>query len=1071
MTAISGDRVRNLLRRGELRELFVNELGWDYASTSIKVEISGESYVLSSIAEKRGVIAFACVVNNVPSYQTRLKIEQEVRKRVHEHLIVFVNEHTGIQIWQWVRREAGKPRASREHHYHVAQPGDSLIAKLERISFSLDEEDRIALTDVTHRTRAAFDLESVTRRFYDRFQEEHKVFLSFVKGFASHADAEWYASLMLNRLMFVYFIQKRGFIDNNRDYLQNRLEMVRAKHGADNFHSFYRLFLLRLFHDGLGKPRHERDAELQALIGAVPYLNGGLFEPHELESTNSIDIADEGFERLFAFFDSYSWHLDDRPLHQDNEINPDVLGYIFEQYINEKEELGAYYTKEDVTGYIAEHSIALALLARLDGIAAVNVACQVLISAPERYVAGAHDDSAKGTFAQIRKSAEGVMATSDTVRRSQHWKDAVAVGVDLGTFLEDVLHEASPHELWHFWSALSSLAVLDPTCGSGAFLFAAIRELQPLYEACVARMRTLVAGVELDDGIRQLFHTVTDDVASHTNTSFFIVKRIAIANLYGVDIMQEAVEICKLRLFLHLASTLETASELEPLPDLDFNVKCGNTLVGFASRDELEAAIGTELDISQDHESLLKSCEELARAHRGYREFQERNTDEVAKEQKKALKEMMLSVRSAFNGYLMRRLSGMDSRNQQEWIIQNRPFHWIADFHEITEAGGFDVVIGNPPYSDVPGWIDRQYLLQHYFTALDRWSRDEDVYTFVVERSLQLLRPGGSFGMILPLSTSFSTKRSYVLLRERLRDERATWYFSHFDRIPSALFGNDVRTRNTIAICSTLSVDDSQSNPAIYVTELNRWTAEERSQLFNRLRYSSISGLPAAGIPKLGSQVQADTLARLWRSSDTLSVDLTGSISFASLQSLAPDFPERCIFVGGTAYGWFPVWREVPPTTDVRGRPSLPARTACYRFRSDSEADAAFALLASSLGYWWWAVASDGFNLKRWLIERFPVSLKSLSAETRESLSGAGADLRRELRNHYVYKENRGKIGNWYLPACDVEVAAIDSILADGHWLSGINFLMTFDCSTRDLLRLAGRPTVSRLTEKGPGAR
>jgi hypothetical protein len=144
---------------------------------------------------------------------------------------------------------------------------------------------------------------------------------------------------------------------------------------------------------------------------------------------------------------------------------------------------------------------------------------------------------------------------------------------------------------------------------------------------------------------------------------------------------------------------------------------------------------------------------------------------------------------------------------------------------------------------------------------------------------------------------------------------------------------------------------------------------------------------------------------------------------------MAPRFPEHAVFVGGTAYNWFPVWREIPPTSDMAGRPSLPARTIAFVSQSDYEADLVFALLGSSLGYWWWAVASDGFNLKKWLIERFPLSPLLLSEEAKAELSALGAVLREELRKHYVYKENRGRIGNWFLPACWREIRAIDDAL------------------------------------------
>ena len=179
-----------------------------------------------------------------------------------------------------------------------------------------------------------------------------------MKGITDAADREWYASVMLNRLMFVYFIQRKGFLDGDPDYLRNRLNHMREEQGKDKFYSFYRYFLLRLFHEGLGG--RDRTPELEKLLGRIPYLNGGLFDVHELEQPErygkEIQIPDKAFERIFDYFDQYQWHLDERPLRDDNEINPDVLGYIFEKYINQKQ-MGAYYTKEDITEYISKNTV------------------------------------------------------------------------------------------------------------------------------------------------------------------------------------------------------------------------------------------------------------------------------------------------------------------------------------------------------------------------------------------------------------------------------------------------------------------------------------------------------------------------------------------------------------------------------------------------------------------------------------------------------------------------------------------------------------------------------------------
>ena len=296
----------------------------------------------------------------IPDHATRRKIEKQVTKSGYEHLIIFVDEAKTTQIWQWVARQPGQPARYREHHYYPGhQSGDALIQKLSQIYIPLNEEEALDLTGATHRLRDAFDRDRVTKKFYDRFKAEHTAFLAFIKGITDQADKEWYASLMLNRLMFIYFIQRKGFLDGEVNYLRDRLRKVQLQHGRGKFLTFYRYFLIVLFHEGFDKAPRERvlDADLTALLGAVPYLNGGLFDVHELEERNpKLDIPDEAFERLFAFFDEWDWHLDSRPLRNDSEINPDVLGYIFEKYINQKQ-MGAYYTKEDITEYIGKSTI------------------------------------------------------------------------------------------------------------------------------------------------------------------------------------------------------------------------------------------------------------------------------------------------------------------------------------------------------------------------------------------------------------------------------------------------------------------------------------------------------------------------------------------------------------------------------------------------------------------------------------------------------------------------------------------------------------------------------------------
>lgn len=125
------------------------------------------------------------------------KIEREVTKHAYEHFIIYVDAAKQRQVWQWVKREQGKPLAPRLNRYYKGQSGELLAQKLEALAVRIDEEDKLHMAEVAGRVAKAFDVERVTKKFYDRFKLEHSTFLNFIQGIDSQADREWYASLML----------------------------------------------------------------------------------------------------------------------------------------------------------------------------------------------------------------------------------------------------------------------------------------------------------------------------------------------------------------------------------------------------------------------------------------------------------------------------------------------------------------------------------------------------------------------------------------------------------------------------------------------------------------------------------------------------------------------------------------------------------------------------------------------------------------------------------------------------------------------------------------------------------
>ena len=165
----SHQQIRNYLRESEFEDLFIDELRWDRHKQTLPITVGDTEYTLTAIAQKRGMVVYECPENpaegHIPDYATRRKIQKQVAKSSHENFIIYTNADKSTQIWQWVKRQQGKPDACREHRYDHGQFGDSLIQKLQTIAFSLDEEEELTLFGVTDVSELPFTLNESPKSF------------------------------------------------------------------------------------------------------------------------------------------------------------------------------------------------------------------------------------------------------------------------------------------------------------------------------------------------------------------------------------------------------------------------------------------------------------------------------------------------------------------------------------------------------------------------------------------------------------------------------------------------------------------------------------------------------------------------------------------------------------------------------------------------------------------------------------------------------------------------------------------------------------------------------------------
>ena len=908
--------------------------------------------------------------------------------------------------------------------------------------------------------QSAIDIEKTTKRFYDRYSFELACFADCIEGISTDDDRLRYASLTLNRLMFVYFLQAQGFLDNNLDYL--RCQLQRFDHGRQGRTKidFYRSFLLHLFHEGLGQSQAERTPELVNLLGDVPFLNGGLFDIHDLERDNpTISIAANAFKQVFDFFDNYQWIMEESPSRGENEITPVILGHIFEKYVNQKQ-MGAYYTDDDVTGFIARNTVIPAIFD------ATKEQCPQLFEEdsdvwkwlrenPDRYIFPSVGHgliwdvrSNDGSY-QIEEQRElpkyieaglndmswqsewDKAAPKDFALPTETWREAISrrqkceevkraislghvreinemitLNLNVEQFAEDVitrLHDAK--FLRAFWQSINQVSILDPTCGSGAFLFAALKILESLYLACLEGMERCIKVEKVRRSTlstdARYIEDILSQVATLPNGRYFVLKNIVLRNIYGVDIMPEAVEICKLRLFLRLIAQLDPADDVEPLPDIDFNIRTGNALVGFSSVDELRDVVsltpeGQHRAMFADELASLEHIEsEADSAGAVFDQYRWNqiilNEDEIVGH-KDDLNRRLANLNEELNRLLATNygIEMPDDLSYSPWLMVNQPFHWFIEFYGIMANGGFDVVIGNPPYVKTRK-VDYQIRIDgnHVFP---------DIYAYILLRAMKIRHRKGRCGFVVPLSVEFS--RDFKDLRRSLISDESNW-FASFDNIPASLFYG-VQQRCTIWL------NDAKDN-ALYTTRLFRWRSSYRANLLSTVYYAAVPDLVEPcefGIPRVSSEQE----------SNLLKLHVNAAANQQACAYVGPLTSERVsLNFSQTARNFVSTYIDSPPVLDANDLTPLGSVSSGETNLDSRERSlAGLAITSSDVFFWYWLVRGDGFHVTNWLITDFLAPLYSFPSDELLRLRLVG-ELLHEYRNTaLVFKKNAGKfVGNY----------------------------------------------------------
>ncbi len=602
----------------------------------------------------------------------------------------------------------------------VGEKGKSHTAQRQLVNL-LKSDDIPLLSDLEE----AFDIESVTNEFFEKYkmlvfnlvEELEKIIerdpalkIEFKSKNISVID---FAKKLIGQIVFLYFLQRKGWLglkngerygDGNRHFLRSLYNM---KKPTENFFNDY---LEYFFYEALSKKRVTD--EYARFNCRIPFLNGGLFDPIHFYDWEKTDIVipdylftndnktkegDTG-DGILDIFDLYNFTVNEaEPLEKEVAVDPEMLGKVFERMLDVKERKskGAFYTPREIVHYMSQES----LIHYLDSALNQNVGAHS--SMPQRLP--------KKDIEILIKHGEQLI-DKDTAIAEERLKESVN---------KYQLPESIRKHARLIDDKLREIRVCDPAVGSGAFPVGVMTE--------IVKARQILTP----------FVTQASDMSRNIGPevrSTYVFKSHCIHhNLYGVDIDPSAVEICKLRLWLSLVVDEQRIDVIEPLPNLDYKIVRGNSLINRPD------------DVLSDQQ-LEKEIEQLM----------EKYYSETDKQEKRNLK-------VEIDGKIKQLL-----KSAEQYTNYPIDFDFKLFFHEVfKEKAGFDVVIGNPPYvAGKSGFISTWEKI-YYNNNYEVSEYQLDTYVLFTEKANKIIEKNAVFALIMPntwLANHRLTKiRKYLL--------------------------------------------------------------------------------------------------------------------------------------------------------------------------------------------------------------------------------------------------------------------------------------------------------------------
>jgi len=732
------EQLESLKTAEDLRKLVVEHMNFSLASGSVLNNISpsirSSLRAADIIAEQDDFKVIHCDLNKLLKGNERPVIEQ-LSKYFQHNLVVFSDADCNEFHFTSIRplrkeKELIKDR-SQPFRRFVVGANERLRTAGERLGLLILDGDEKGW-EVQQKCDLAFDVEAVSRDFYKDFVEYYKGFRNLLmkENRLSQKVADEHTQTIFNRLFFLYFIQKKGYLNSDLRFITNYLQRTDAG-------NYYCDFILPLFRR-LAEPDF-----IHPDLKQVPFLNGGLFE--FLEAEKKLQIPNVAVKTIInGLFEHYNFTVrEDTEFEKEIAIDPEMMGTIFERLIlgleskkfqdipDARRATGSYYTPKFIVAFMVKQSLLNDLTTNLKDI-------------PRQHLR-------ELTFNRDTKNLSGAQLAAIRKR-------------------------------------LLDIKIVDPAVGSGAY--------------AVGVLLKIVEIIEMIDKV------IEPDKPDGFNYRYNLKKEIIECCIYGVDIQERAVALSHLRLWLSLIVDLEVEDivDVPPLPNLDFHILCGDSLVsnlvGYSYN--VEQRIKTnqkELDLIEQfgqlknrHSALTTQAEKI----KSKAEMAKKKTailvwflSELIEEQERKIFniEGKLGLFPENEVSKQKKLDLTKPHREKieeiQVILENvgqlsEKFNWGLDFFDILILNsGFDIVIANPPYGvKVTNAIRDEFGVQN-----------KDSYGVFTALGLKILKPCGTLCYIM--SDTWQTIRTHKKLRDILLKEVDAQYLIS---LPTDVFAATVNT-------------------------------------------------------------------------------------------------------------------------------------------------------------------------------------------------------------------------------------------------------------------------------------